>query len=147
MHPCDVIVLTICHVKACSCVQTDRLLASARCDCVLKRKYGRNYAISFATVAPIETIDSCLLERGELATLLSIGVTQYEDVYSLSQTIAVTYFLFPSFVTPPAVITILYMSEVFFEKVFLTRPFKALFVTSDDSVHEWWFRWQLDRYR
>ena len=46
-----------------------------------------------------------------------------------------------------AVITILYMSEVFFEKVFLTRPFKALFVTSDDSVHEWWFRWQLDRYR
>ena len=46
-----------------------------------------------------------------------------------------------------AVITVLYMSEVFFEKVFLTRPFKALFVTSDDSVHEWWFRWQLDRYR
>jgi len=50
------------------------------------------------------------------------------------------------FVALIAVITILYMSEVFFEKVFLTRPFKALFVTSDDSVHEWWFRWQLDRY-
>ena len=54
---------------------------------------------------------------------------------------------FSSFWFFPAVITILYMSEVFFEKVFLTRPFKALFVTSDDSVHEWWFRWQLDRYR
>lgn len=35
--------------------------------------------------------------------------------------------------------------QVFFEKVFLTRPFKALFVTSDDSIHEWRFRWQLDR--
>ena len=25
------------------------------------------------------------------------------------------------------------------------RPLKALFVTSDDSIHEWRFRWQLDR--
>ncbi|XP_067685782.1 N-acetylneuraminate 9-O-acetyltransferase-like isoform X1 [Haliotis asinina] len=44
------------------------------------------------------------------------------------------------------IITLFYLSEVFFEKVFLTRPFKALFVTSDDSLHEWRFRWQLDRY-
>ncbi|KAK7113317.1 N-acetylneuraminate (7)9-O-acetyltransferase-like isoform X2 [Littorina saxatilis] len=43
------------------------------------------------------------------------------------------------------VISLFYLSEVFFEKVFLTRPFKALFVTSDDSIHEWRFRWQLDR--
>ncbi|XP_050419398.2 N-acetylneuraminate 9-O-acetyltransferase isoform X1 [Patella vulgata] len=43
-------------------------------------------------------------------------------------------------------ISLFYLSEVFFEKVFLTRPFKALFVTSDDSIHEWRFRWQLDRY-
>ena len=69
-----------------------------------------------------------------------------------------------------SVITILYMSEVrvffyifnnntlislllllllqvFFEKVFVTRPWKALFVTIDDDIHEWWFRWKLDRYR
>ena len=32
------------------------------------------------------------------------------------------------------------MSEVFFEKVFVTRPWKALFVTTDDDIHEWWFR-------
>ncbi|KAF4524562.1 hypothetical protein B566_EDAN017447 [Ephemera danica] len=46
-----------------------------------------------------------------------------------------------------SVITVLYMSEVFFEKVFVTRPWKALFVTTDDDIHEWWFRWKLDRYR
>lgn len=44
------------------------------------------------------------------------------------------------------VITILYMSEVFFERIFLTRPWKALFVTTDDSIKEWWFRWKVDRY-
>lgn len=38
------------------------------------------------------------------------------------------------------------MSEVFFEKVFVTRPWKALFVTTDDDIHEWWSRWKLDRY-
>ncbi|XP_018325251.1 N-acetylneuraminate 9-O-acetyltransferase [Agrilus planipennis] len=45
-----------------------------------------------------------------------------------------------------AVITILFMSEVFFEKIFVTRPWKALFVTIDDDIHEWWSRWKLDRY-
>ncbi|KAG1682096.1 N-acetylneuraminate 9-O-acetyltransferase [Nymphon striatum] len=44
------------------------------------------------------------------------------------------------------VITILYMSEVFFERIFVTRPWKALFVTTDDSIKQWWFRWKLDRY-
>lgn len=45
-----------------------------------------------------------------------------------------------------SVITILFLSEVFFEKVFVTRPWKALFVTTDDDIHEWWSRWKLDRY-
>ncbi|KAM7291899.1 N-acetylneuraminate 9-O-acetyltransferase [Ixodes scapularis] len=45
-----------------------------------------------------------------------------------------------------SVVTILYMSEVFFEKIFVTRPWKALFVTTDDSIKEWWFRWKIDRY-
>ncbi len=37
--------------------------------------------------------------------------------------------------------------QVFFQDIFLMRPWKALFVTSDDEIHEWWFRWSLDRYR
>ena len=37
--------------------------------------------------------------------------------------------------------------QVFFQTIFLIRPWKALFVTSSDEIHEWWFRWSLDRYR
>eukprot|EP00095_Tigriopus_kingsejongensis_P006689 maker-scaffold25_size650667-snap-gene-1.20 protein:Tk06689 transcript:maker-scaffold25_size650667-snap-gene-1.20-mRNA-1 annotation:"conserved hypothetical protein" len=44
------------------------------------------------------------------------------------------------------IISVLHLSEVFFEKVFLTRPWKALFVSTDDDIREWWFRWTLDRY-
>ncbi|XP_034661777.1 N-acetylneuraminate 9-O-acetyltransferase isoform X3 [Drosophila subobscura] len=44
------------------------------------------------------------------------------------------------------VITVLFMSEVFFERIFVTRPWKALFVTTDDDLHEWWHQWKLDRY-
>ncbi|EDW06193.1 N-acetylneuraminate 9-O-acetyltransferase [Drosophila mojavensis] len=44
------------------------------------------------------------------------------------------------------VITVLFMSEVFFERIFVTRPWKALFVTTDDDIHEWWYQWKLDRY-
>ncbi|EDS39086.1 CAS1 domain containing 1 [Culex quinquefasciatus] len=50
------------------------------------------------------------------------------------------------FVCILSVITILYMSEVFFERIFVTRPWKALFVTTDDDVTVWWYRWKLDRY-
>lgn len=50
------------------------------------------------------------------------------------------------FICLTSVITILYMSEVFFERIFVTRPWKALFVTTDDDIHEWWHRWKLDRY-
>lgn len=45
-----------------------------------------------------------------------------------------------------SLVTILYMSEVLFAKIFLTRPWKALFVTTDDSISDWWFRWKVDRY-
>ncbi|XP_064646381.1 N-acetylneuraminate 9-O-acetyltransferase-like isoform X2 [Lineus longissimus] len=43
-------------------------------------------------------------------------------------------------------VSLLFLSEVLFEKIFLMKPFKALFVMEDDSLHEWRFRWQLDRY-
>ncbi|KAL7743039.1 hypothetical protein ACLKA6_005786 [Drosophila palustris] len=43
-------------------------------------------------------------------------------------------------------ITVLFMSEVFFERIFVTRPWKALFVSTDDDIHEWWHQWKLDRY-
>lgn len=55
-------------------------------------------------------------------------------------------YLVLKFVCLFSVITILYMSEVFFERIFLTRPWKALFVSMDDFVDEWWYRWKLDRY-
>ncbi|KAJ8321058.1 hypothetical protein KUTeg_002645, partial [Tegillarca granosa] len=56
------------------------------------------------------------------------------------------FYLVLKFIIVGTLISLFYMSEVFFEKVFLTRPLKMLFVTSDDSIHEWRFRWQLDRY-
>lgn len=45
-----------------------------------------------------------------------------------------------------AISTILFISEVFFERIFVTRPWRALFLSSDDDIHEWWHRWKLDRY-
>lgn len=36
-----------------------------------------------------------------------------------------------------SIITILFMSEVFFETIFLMRPWRALFVSTDDFVDEW----------
>lgn len=44
------------------------------------------------------------------------------------------------------VVSMLYSSEVFFEKVFFMRPWKGLFITADGDVREWRFRWQLDRF-
>ncbi|CAG9794077.1 unnamed protein product [Diatraea saccharalis] len=44
------------------------------------------------------------------------------------------------------IVTVLYISEVFFQKIFVTRPWKALFVNSDDDIHQWWLRWKQDRY-
>uniref|UniRef100_A0A1B0AIY4 Cas1p 10 TM acyl transferase domain-containing protein n=1 Tax=Glossina pallidipes TaxID=7398 RepID=A0A1B0AIY4_GLOPL len=55
-------------------------------------------------------------------------------------------YLVGKFVGCFSVITILFMSEVFFERIFVTRPWKALFVTTDDDIHEWWYQWKLDRY-
>lgn len=56
------------------------------------------------------------------------------------------FYLVIKFIIYFSVLTILFLSEVFFEKVFVTRPWKALFVTTDDDIHEWWSRWKLDRY-
>ena len=36
---------------------------------------------------------------------------------------------------------------MFFEKIFVTRPWKALFVSIDDDIQDWWFRWKIDRFR
>lgn len=65
---------------------------------------------------------------------------------SCENNIAQYFYLVIKFVCLFSVITILFMSEVFFEKIFVTRPWKALFVTTDDDIHEWWYRWKLDRY-
>ncbi|XP_055390090.1 N-acetylneuraminate 9-O-acetyltransferase [Condylostylus longicornis] len=55
-------------------------------------------------------------------------------------------YLVLKFVCFLSISTILYMSEVFFEKIFVTRPFKAIFVNFDDDIHEWWYQFKLDRY-
>lgn len=55
-------------------------------------------------------------------------------------------YLVIKFIVLMSIVTILYMSEVLFAKIFLTRPWKALFVTTDDSISDWWFRWKVDRY-
>ena len=55
-------------------------------------------------------------------------------------------YLVIKFVCLLSVITVLYMSEVFFERIFLMRPWRALFVSDDDFVDEWWYRYKLDRY-
>lgn len=55
-------------------------------------------------------------------------------------------YLVGKFVGCFSIITILYMSEVFFERIFVMRPWKALFVSTDDDIHEWWYQWKLDRY-
>lgn len=55
-------------------------------------------------------------------------------------------YLVIKFVCLLSVITVLYMSEVFFERIFLMRPWRALFVSADDFVDEWWYRYKLDRY-
>ncbi|XP_050297025.1 N-acetylneuraminate 9-O-acetyltransferase [Anthonomus grandis grandis] len=56
------------------------------------------------------------------------------------------FYLLVKFICLFTIITVMFLSEVFFEKIFVTRPWKALFVTTDDDIHEWWFRWKLDRY-
>lgn len=44
-------------------------------------------------------------------------------------------------------IFLMVFAKVFFDKIFLMRPWKALFVTTDDDIHEWWIRWKLNRFR
>ena len=56
------------------------------------------------------------------------------------------FYIVLKMVTLFSVVSLLYTSEVFFENIFLIRPWKALFVTTDDSIQEWWFRWKIDRY-
>lgn len=43
-------------------------------------------------------------------------------------------------------ITTLNMSEVLFEKIFMARPWKFLFVNYDDLITGWRTRWSLDCY-
>ena len=43
-------------------------------------------------------------------------------------------------------ITTLHMSEVLFEKIFIARPWKFLFVNYDDLITGWRSRWSLDCY-
>ncbi|UYV74292.1 CASD1, partial [Cordylochernes scorpioides] len=82
------------------------------------------FLVVYATMAAIPHVSSALADANHLHYL----------------------YMVLKFVGLLSIITVLYMSEVFFEKIFVTRPWKALFVTTDDSIKEWWFRWKIDRY-
>lgn len=41
---------------------------------------------------------------------------------------------------------LLVLFQAVFEKMFMLHPIKPLFIMKDNTVHEWWFRWWLDRY-
>lgn len=43
-------------------------------------------------------------------------------------------------------VIVLFTSEVLFERLFVAGPWRALFVTEDDDIGQWWFRCQLDRF-
>ncbi|KAI3385778.1 hypothetical protein SNEBB_000417 [Seison nebaliae] len=44
------------------------------------------------------------------------------------------------------VMEVFFRNKLAFDSFFLQPPWKDLFVSADDSVHEWWFRWWLDRF-
>src|SRR4051812_1766268 len=55
------------------------------------------------------------------------------------------FYMVIKFVLLFAVITTLYNWETFFDLIFLTKPWAALFL-KENSGSEWFFRWRLDRY-
>lgn len=61
------------------------------------------------------------------------------------QPISNLYMVF-KFVALLSIITVLYMSEVLFKKIFFFSLWKFLFTDSNGSIDEWWFRWRIDRY-
>ncbi|ESN92156.1 hypothetical protein HELRODRAFT_89851, partial [Helobdella robusta] len=65
---------------------------------------------------------------------------------SSSMSISSFFWIFLKIVGLAVVVTLLYSSEVFFDQLFLSTSLKPLFVTSDESIHDWRFRWNLDRY-
>lgn len=75
-----------------------------------------------------------------------LAIPPQVTVSSVDSNPYIFYYLVFKVVTVLIVSTIFYMSEVFFERIFVMRPWKALFVTTDDDIHEWWNRWKLDRY-
>ncbi|CAL4067516.1 unnamed protein product, partial [Meganyctiphanes norvegica] len=80
-----------------------------------------------------------------ITLVLPPRITRPSHVNSEAQPINYFYAIV-KFIGLGGFITVLFLSEVFFEKIFVMRLWKALFVTTDDDIHEWWFRWQLDRY-
>ena len=79
----------------------------------------------------------------KIDTFVSLQITSS----SVEQNPLHYFYLLVKFLVLLSFSTILYSSEVFFERIFVTRPWKALFVSKDDDIYEWWFRWKLDRYR
>ncbi|XP_048756375.2 N-acetylneuraminate 9-O-acetyltransferase-like isoform X1 [Ostrea edulis] len=81
-------------------------------------------------------------------TVVYLTLAIWPRISAVSSDVSNLHYLYMiiKFIILTTVITLFFMSEVLFEKVFLMKPIKALFVRSDDSLHEWRFRWTLDRY-
>lgn len=87
-----------------------------------------------------------LLSFWYLITYCFLAFPPHITAHHCENNIKYYFYLLMKFICLFSILTILFMSEVFFEKIFVTRPWKALFVTTDDDIREWWFRWKLDRY-
>ena len=72
--------------------------------------------------------------------------TSADFYFNLTANSSHYFYVILKIITLFSIVSLLYTSEVFFENIFLIRPWKALFVTTDDSIQEWWFRWKIDRY-
>lgn len=104
------------------------------------------FVIMFATFKIIPHVTSHSAE-GLLLCIGSGCKTQTDKVIlSLLANSSHYFYVILKMITLFSIVSLLYTSEVFFENVFLIRPWKALFVTTDDSIKEWWFRWKIDRY-
>ncbi|KAK6632527.1 hypothetical protein RUM43_013295 [Polyplax serrata] len=80
-----------------------------------------------------------------LMTLFFVVPPRITGLTSENHPIQYMYLVF-KFVFFFGIVTTLYMSEVLFEKIFVTRPWKALFVTTDDDITLWWRSWKRERY-
>lgn len=106
------------------------------------------FMIMFATFKIIPHVSSQSAECMYQSIISSYLFDKYFSSYFFSPKANSShyFYLILKLITLFSIVSLLYTSEVFFENIFLIRPWKALFVNTDDSIKDWWFRWKIDRY-